>query len=590
VVAVTAAAELAVPLCAMAGRTGEWFVDQDDWTIYVWAPDSQPPADRVSLRVRDFCVDTAHAAVKLQNVSMHGCTFRLRNCTGCLVTDLNITYASYNRHVHLRDPQPFHRGPPPNITLLEGNNNTISRVALRYSNSAGLKVVGSNNRLEELLILDTDWLGTLDYPPLEIGFGNDCDSSEIRSANASGCKDVPPFPGFARDSIEAIPIMQGTLGNEVKMQMYPRNIFGTNNTITRATVGRSGSAGIVTSQLSNEVSFSHVFGAGLIGLDDAGIHADNSRANGVHCAGERCVKVWHHNWVHNCKAKCVRGDDFTKNLTVHHNVIWNCGEPKSDGGGQSFGVVLKGDYNKFYANTVLRTAQADVMICTGEEGPNRHTVIVNNVASRWSGKKGPKPPTPAQRNAGNWGGNVEASDVAMFVDFAAFDFRPNNRSQLIAKGILHPPEVVGPNQHPDAGAYQSNAETAWRAGCTFSSECNASILPPLPPPSPCAPPAAGWTCRRRSYCGPKQSYYWSGQLDLPNCYAACAANRTGCSCFDHITTGPDDDPNALTANTLGTTPAKCRLHASAADIVTNQVSDYTAYWHGGNATADNLSN
>ena len=62
------------------------------------------------------------------------------------------------------------------------------------------------------------------------------------------------------------------------MTMYPRNIFGTNNTITRATVGRSGSAGIVTSQLSNEVSFSHVFGAGLIGLDDAAQPAFSARA------------------------------------------------------------------------------------------------------------------------------------------------------------------------------------------------------------------------------------------------------------------------------------------------------------------------
>lgn len=500
---------------------------------------------------------------------MHACTFRLRNCTGCAVSDVNITYASYNRYLHLRDPQPFHRGPPPNITLMEGNNNSISRLALRYSNSAGLKVVGSYNRLEELLILDTDWLGTLDYPPLEIGFGNDCDYADVRNTNASGCRDVPPFPGMLEESTS-----EPTLALGDRMTMYPRNILGTDNTITRATVGRSGSAGIVTSQLSNEVSFSHVFGAGLIGLDDAGIHADNSRANNLHCGGDRCIKVWHHNWVHDCKAKCVRGDDFTKNLTLHHNMVWNCGEPKSDGAGQSFGVVLKGDYNKFYANTVLRTAQADVVICTGEEGPNKHTVIVNNVASRWSGKKGPKPPSAAQKNAGNWGGNVEAADTGMFVDFATFDFRPKNSSQLIGKGVLHPPEVLGPNQHPDAGAYQSSADAhPWRAGCTFSPECNASIPSPPPPPSPCAAPGAGWTCRQKSYCGPKLSFYWTGQLDLANCYAACAANSTGCSCFDHLT-GPDYD-------SVGGGEAECRLHASATDIVTNEVSDYTAYWRNG---------
>jgi hypothetical protein len=45
--------------------------------------------------------------------------------------------------------------------------------------------------------------------------------------------------------------------------MYPRNPHGLNNTVTRATVGRSGNAGIVTSQFSNEISFSRVFGIGL---------------------------------------------------------------------------------------------------------------------------------------------------------------------------------------------------------------------------------------------------------------------------------------------------------------------------------------
>jgi hypothetical protein len=52
--------------------------------------------------------------------------------------------------------------------------------------------------------------------------------------------------------------------------MYPRNPHGTNNTVTRSTVGRSGDACIVTSQLGNEVSYCNVFGAGMIGRDDAG--------------------------------------------------------------------------------------------------------------------------------------------------------------------------------------------------------------------------------------------------------------------------------------------------------------------------------
>ena len=139
----------------------------------------------------------------------------------------------------------------------------------------------------------------------------------------------------------------------------------------------------------------------------------------------------------------MRGDDFTRNLSMHHNVIFNCGMPTSDGAGQSFGVVLKGDWNKFYANTVLRTRQASISLATSEkEGPNRHAVLVNNVASRWSGKGGPHIPTPFQKSAGNWGGNVEQAGEDLLADFQAFDFRPRNGSALIGAGVLHPPEVV----------------------------------------------------------------------------------------------------------------------------------------------------
>ena len=169
--------------------------------------------------------------VTVANMSMHGCTFRIENCTGCTVSDLNITYPSYHREIHLRDSArtirtstklhtgppdppippslppslslrtpphhahththarththtrararflfrsrrphasvmltctsycllgngqtPFRGGGPPNTTLFAANNGSISRLSIQYSNSAGLKVVGSNNHVSELLV------------------------------------------------------------------------------------------------------------------------------------------------------------------------------------------------------------------------------------------------------------------------------------------------------------------------------------------------------------------------------------------------------------------------------------------------------
>ena len=139
----------------------------------------------------------------------------------------------------------MHR-PPPNTTLFHASNSSLSRIALRYSNSAGIKVVGDHNTLSELLILDTDWLGTLDYPPLEIGFGLDSDA-----APGPDAEDEDDSVGARRNNATE-PAAQ------VGMAMFPRNTQGRNNSVTRVTVGRFGNAGIVTSQLSNEVSFAHV--------------------------------------------------------------------------------------------------------------------------------------------------------------------------------------------------------------------------------------------------------------------------------------------------------------------------------------------
>ena len=39
-----------------------------------------------------------------------------------------------------------------------------------YSNNAGIFLVGSGHSVSEALIESTDWLGSLAFPPLKIGF------------------------------------------------------------------------------------------------------------------------------------------------------------------------------------------------------------------------------------------------------------------------------------------------------------------------------------------------------------------------------------------------------------------------------------
>ena len=60
-----------------------------------------------------------------------------------------------------------------------------------------------------------------------------------------------------------------------------------------------------------EVAFCHIHHGGLIGKDSAALYTGGWNAAGLH---------WHHNWVHDASEKCMRGDDQSRNMTVHHNV------------------------------------------------------------------------------------------------------------------------------------------------------------------------------------------------------------------------------------------------------------------------------
>ena len=51
-------------------------------------------------------------------------------------------------------------------SILQGHNNLVSNISLRYSNNHGLSIAGSNNVLEESLVYSTCWLGTLSYVPV----------------------------------------------------------------------------------------------------------------------------------------------------------------------------------------------------------------------------------------------------------------------------------------------------------------------------------------------------------------------------------------------------------------------------------------
>ena len=254
-----------------------------------------------------------------------------------------------------------------------------------------------------------------------------------------------------------------------------------------------------------QLSFLHVYDGGLIGLDNACIHADNTF---VSCMDTRlpiaeranCTKVWHHSWVHDCREKGVRGDDQNVNLSIHHLVVYNNGEGR-DGGDRNIvdatGVIVKGDYNKAYQLTIFNTsgpAQGDLcMVTKGRPQQNAHSIVLNTVAKVITNQGGPVWPKASFRA---WNAVDQLSQREMKLrDVANFDFRPLPDSPLRGTGVVHEPEVPrrSDGKAPDVGAYQADDVSPWIPGCTFHESCAPPPPPwwpppPLPEPRP-APPA-----------------------------------------------------------------------------------------------------
>jgi hypothetical protein len=485
---------------------GEWHLQKqgaanstEDWVLYVWAPDGRSPAGRVTAKARDLCISMqqqqqqqqqrqqthqkqrlrtrlVHRPPIVRNLSFHGCTFHISNCrpapalpypypgpqplastsassspspssssSSCQLTDVELLYPTYDPWVDFRR---MPAGPSPVTTTLSGTGALISRLYLANTNNGGLLLVGANHTLSELLIEHTDWLGSLDFPPIKIGF-----SSET----------------------------------------LPDTVTGERNLIERATVRGFGNTGIATSQLANTIRYTHVSHGGLVGGDNACVHADNSPTD---CNRHNCSKNWHHNWIHDCREKCARCDDGSQSCAVHHNVIFNCGFPLHNGA--PAGLLLKGWGHHVFANTIFNESngQGELVPWT-KFGENSNSVFYNTAARRIDTKGGPPLVSGPNGSCAFVGGMFDSADG--FLDWRSLqlvdphspnrDFRPSASSPLRGTGVEPPasdaaaagqgraPEGIeragGAIGAPDIGAYEYGAtgEGAWRPGCTFHPRC-----------------------------------------------------------------------------------------------------------------------
>jgi hypothetical protein len=395
----------------------EWYLNTETRELYLWSPDGKSPAaNQVEYKVRDY----AFFAEGLEFIEIAGfhlfvATVNLLDCNSSVVEGCHMQFATYAREISEKNVP----GKPTVMTLVTGRNNTIRNCSLAYSNNQGLRVLGSNNRIENNIVHDICWSGNLSYTAIYAGSdGED---------NAEG----------------------GSL-------------------IRRNTVFRTGNAGIQFNGMPNVVAeYNHVYSGGHACKDVALLYTQRPDIAG---------SIIRYNWVHGCDAPHIalgiRGDDQTRGLTIHNNVVWDIGWE---------GIIVKGDDNNVFNNTCFGNWSGstenrqigDIQLPMDPEPlkpwkkqwalikvQNLHSLAFNNLAQRlYSDRKSGQPPVgPA---AGNYVGSAE-----LLEDVSGYDFRPKANSPLIDAGEPVPgfmQEFRG--DAPDIGAYEYGGD-AWTAGHT----------------------------------------------------------------------------------------------------------------------------
>jgi hypothetical protein len=390
----------------------EWFHDVSTGTLYLQTDDGASPAGRtVAYKQRTYAMDLSGCRhVQIVGLDFFATTFRLAGCDNCLIDSCRLRFPTYSRLLTEMDPAGTRRPSP--ATRVEGNNNVVRRVSLAYSNTHGLVVSGGGNLVENSLVRDVNWVGAI------------------------------PYAGIA-----AFTPADAAAGNRV----------------SHCTVAKVGNIGILYRGPNNVIEYNHVHHTGLACKDIAAVHTGSPA-----CAGS----VAHHNWIHDSTGKGLRGDDQTRGLTFHHNVVWNCADA---------GIIIKGDHNRVYHNTLIGRQGSGTMILPTRPEPqkwwakheflkvqNPNSLIVNNalVAVQWRYK-----PLPDLKNITHNMKFPNQNAAAWLVDPGKLDFRPKAGSPLIDAGRtekgLNDTGVVG--KAPDIGAYESGEEP-WVPGADWKEE------------------------------------------------------------------------------------------------------------------------
>jgi hypothetical protein len=243
---------------ALAGldAPGEWFLDRDKKIVYLWLPEGDDPGQHcVEVKQRNCAVNLSKLGfIEIKGVDVFGAGVNMSDTHDSLLENCNMRYVE-----HFRDCE---RDKHPSVqNVISGKNNTWRRCLVAYAATTLLSVRGENNRLDNCVMHDGNYLGT--------GRGG-LDLGRSVAAHVSHC-----------------------------------------------TLFRSG-RDLVGHGRSRKLRFEYndLSAANMLNNDAAAIYCWGTD-------GERGVIAY--NWIHdNIRSRGVYLDNFSTNFVVHHNVIWGC--------------------------------------------------------------------------------------------------------------------------------------------------------------------------------------------------------------------------------------------------------------------------
>ena len=425
----------------------EWYLDNKKGRLYLYTETGDHPGKHhVAYKKRVHALHIQESDyIEIKGFTFFASTFRLQQCDHCLVEDCRLFFPTFSSRIaKYKDPSP--------ATHVEGHHNVIRKVSLAYPNGSGLIVRGSRNIVENCIIHDANWFGTLTYKVLSVGVlqpegeDNPYIDVETRSYN-------PEIIGMKREWDGNI-IRQNTL-------------FNCGNAI----LGFGGLGQTI-------VEYNHIYNGGMACRDVSLVYTGSPVIAG---------SVIRYNWVHGIHTERwdgggglgIRGDDQTRDLSVHHNVVWDCGRD---------GIIVKGEYNNVYNNTVfdigkivgytqpgnyinIHTAPEPYKGDWGAfqwellEEQNTVTKVFNNAALTIT-KNNNGLPFPKRE----WILHNYQEELLNLNDPEHFDFRPAKGSPLIDAGLVVPGLIDEFNGNaPDIGAYEYGGDF-WQAGVDWMDE------------------------------------------------------------------------------------------------------------------------